>query len=280
MVAVSGGVDSVVLLDLLSKQPDLELIVSHYDHGIRADSSEDRQLVATLSHKYGLKYEFTEGKLGAKASESQAREARYEYLRQVCKKHRATGVITAHHKDDALETMAFNLLRGTRRKGVNSLKSRQGILRPLLPYSKQEIRDYAVQHNLQWREDSTNKNEKYSRNWIRRKLLPKLTPRQKDALTSSYAAAVDRNYELDTALQQQLKSLENGEGLDRRKFIALPYSVACEVMADWLRQNRLEFDRKLIDRLVVSVKTLLPGKKVSVSKHVDLAIGAGAIKLQ
>jgi tRNA(Ile)-lysidine synthase len=279
VVAVSGGVDSVVLLDLLVQQPELELVVAHFDHGIREDSTEDRFLVATLSQNYGLSYEFTEGKLGSRVSEDQARQARYDYLRQVCKKHEATGVVLAHHQDDAVETLAFNVLRGTHRKGMSSLQSMDGILRPLMGYTKEEIYDYARRNNLKWREDSTNKDEKYTRNWIRRKLLPRLSKKQKRELTESYDKAKVRNQVLDEAVQAQMKEMAKGQGLDRRKFLALPYSVACEIMTAWLRQNGVQdIDRRLIDQLVVSVKTLPPGKKISLGQAF-LSIGPNSLDI-
>ncbi len=267
VVAVSGGVDSVVLLDLLVKQPELELVVAHFDHGIRDDSTEDQQLVATLSQKHGLKYEFKEGKLGSGVSEDAARQARHEFLQQIRNKHNATGVILAHHQDDAVETLAFNVLRGTRRKGMSSLQSTDGIIRPLLGYTKKDIYEYARANNLLWREDSTNADEKYTRNWIRRKLLPRLSKKQKRELTESYSAAKVRNQVLDEAVRAQLQDLRIGQGIDRKKFIALPYYVSSEVMAAWLRENEVqEIDRRLIDQLVVAVKTLPPGKKISLGQ--------------
>lgn len=273
VLAVSGGVDSVVLLDVLTQRPNTELIVAHFDHGIREDSTDDRQFVATLSQKYGLPFEFSEGNLGEAASEEQARQARYEFLQQVRKKHNAQAIIIAHHKDDALETMVFNVLRGTKRKGMSSLQSTDGIVRPLLDYSKQDIRDYATKNSLQWREDSTNKEEIYTRNWIRRKLLPKLSRRQKQDLVDSYTSSAKRNRMLDKVVQDQLDEIKTGDDIDRRKFASLPYSVASEVMAEWLREQGIkDFDSKLVGLLVVSAKTLSPGKRVSISHKVFLHI--------
>lgn len=279
VVAVSGGVDSVVLLDLLAGMDKLDLVVAHFDHGIRPDSSEDRELVATLSQKHDLTFEFGRGKLGSGASEDQARQARYEFLRQVCNKYKATGVILAHHQDDAVETLAFNVLRGTRRKGMSSLQSTDAILRPLMGYTKEEIYDYARRKDLVWREDSTNADEKYTRNWIRRKLLPKLSKSQKRELVQSYQLSKDRNKVLDVAVKAQLEAVARGQGLDRRQFIALPYSVASEVMVAWLSQNGVrDIDRRLIDQLVVSVKTLQPGKKISLGS-VFLTISSDSLDL-
>lgn len=271
VVGVSGGVDSIVLLHALTKLPDVMIIVAHYDHGIRDDSTYDCQLVATTSQKYNLDFEFMEGNLGRGASEEQAREARYAFLRQIRDKYNAAAIVTAHHQDDALETAAFNVLRGTKRKGMSSLQSTEDVIRPLMPYNKADIRKYADSQGLVWHEDSTNHDEKYARNWIRRSLLPRLTRNQKRQLEAAHAAARGRNNEVDEAVAAQLRELETGEGLDRQKFIALPYSVAAEVMVAWLRQQGVkDVDSKLIDVLVVSVKTLPPGKRISVGKNVFL----------
>lgn len=280
VVAVSGGVDSVVLLDLLSKKPRIELVVAHFDHGIRPDSSHDRQLVETLSQKYGLPTEIGEGKLGKGASEAQAREARYEFLRQIRDKHQAIGVVTAHHLDDAVETLAFNTLRGTKRKGVSALQSQAVIIRPLLPYSKTDLRNYAHKHGLRWREDSTNTDEKYTRNWIRHRLLPKLSRRQKRELTEAYHRSAARNRLIDEAIGTAMREVSNHKGLNRKKFIALPYPVACEIMAAWLGRHKVqEVDRKLIDIAVVSAKTLPPGKKISLDRKRSLKIEADSITI-
>lgn len=280
IIAVSGGVDSVVLLDLLAGHTDVELIVAHFDHGIRDDSWEDRQLVETLSQKYQLTFETDEGKLGPGVSEEEARLARYAFLQQIRKKHRAVAIVMAHHQDDALETAAFNLLRGTRRRGVTALRSTDDIVRPLLDYRKDDIKRYAHMNNLVWREDSTNSDQRYARNWIRRTLLPRLTNAQKRQLDEAYKSAKTRNDEVDKAILGQLEDLRLREGLNRQKFIALPYSVAAEVMAAWLRQYDVQnIDRRLIDVLVVAVKTLPPGKQISVRSGVFLTIGADRISL-
>src|SRR5690348_2939142 len=115
VVAVSGGVDSVVLLDILSKQPGLKLTIAHFDHGIRNDSYKDRQFVEGLAKKYQLLFVYKEGSLG-KASEAKAREARYEFLRKAQKDSGSQAIITAHHQDDLLETAILNMLRDSSRK--------------------------------------------------------------------------------------------------------------------------------------------------------------------
>src|SRR6185369_2891937 len=112
VVAVSGGVDSMVLLELLRQKPKLELIVAHFDHGIRPESGEDRKLVQRIAKHYELPFVYVEGHLGASASEALAREARYAFLRKVQAEQGAEAIITAHHQDDMLETAIMDLMRG------------------------------------------------------------------------------------------------------------------------------------------------------------------------
>jgi len=174
VIAVSGGVDSVVLLDMFARQASLaqfweyELVVAHFDHGIRSDSAEDELFVAELAKKYGCAFESRREELGAKASEDVARSQRYLFLRSVAKQYDAR-LVTAHHADDCIETIAINMVRGTGWRGLAVLDS--DIIRPLLDMSKQEIIEYAQEYQLKWREDSTNASDAYLRNRIRRKTI-------------------------------------------------------------------------------------------------------------
>lgn len=281
VAAVSGGVDSMVLLDLLATRSDLTLIVAHFDHGIRDDSVEDAALVAKAAHKYGLTCEVGSTKLGKRASEDEARRARYTFLRTICDKYQAAAIITAHHQDDALETMAFNVLRGTKRKGVSALQSRTDIVRPLLGYSKDEIRAYAAAHSIKWREDSTNDDMRYTRNWLRHNVLAKLSSDDKSRLMKLYGDMAESNPRIDQAIQEQLDRLGRDDGLDRQAFTMLPYAVAAEVMMSWVSQAGVsDVDQRLIDRLVVSAKTLPVGKQVSVAKNLNLVIDRRTLRLQ
>jgi len=177
IVAVSGGVDSVVLLDMLvtKKLPttyhllptNYQLIVAHFDHGIRQDSAGDAIFVAELAKKYGLQYITKREELGPNASEEKARDERYAFLRSVAEKHGAK-LVTAHHADDVIESIAINLSRGTGWRGLAVIDS--DVVRPLTDMNKSEILNYAKKHNLKWREDSTNSTNAYLRNRIRTRI--------------------------------------------------------------------------------------------------------------
>lgn len=268
VIAVSGGVDSMVLLDTLSKQENLELIIAHYDHGIRPDSSEDRKFVQSVAEDYGLTFEYEEGHLGETASEEQARIGRYAFLRTISEAYGAKGVITAHHQDDLIETALLNMLRGTGRKGITSLADGPYLLRPLLRVSKAQILAYAAKHRVRWREDSTNSDTRYTRNYIRSALVPQLTAPQRARLLSIITDMRTKNLEIDQEIAKILQ-LENGKKNRIRKYavIMMPHEVACESVAAWLRINGIgDFDRKLIERVVVAIKTYKTGRTADISK--------------
>lgn len=294
VVAVSGGVDSVALLDLLVKQAksqepraqssknsqlsakDFELVVAHFDHGIRSDSKEDRKLVANLSQKYNLPFEFNEGKLGKDASEEQARRARYEFLQQIRKKHNAKAIITAHHQDDLIETALINLMRGTFRKGLTSLGSTNHLIRPLLSFSKKTLVDYATRNKLTWREDSTNSDPRYLRNWLRNNILSELSQPMKTKLLTIHEGAKKTNQEIDHILDD-LVSKSNE--LDKTLITQSDHRVSLELIAQWLRNNKIEFDKKTLELTVVKIKTLGSAKYISLKQDAKILIGPSKLTI-
>lgn len=267
VVAVSGGIDSVVLLHILTRQiPAGRLTVAHFDHGIRQDSTEDRHFVSALARKYDVAFAFDEGHLGPDASEAQAREARYKFLRRAKQASKSDYIVTAHHEDDVFETAILNLLRGTGRKGLSSLSSRGDLYRPLTATPKAHIRAYAAKHGLEWREDSTNANTDYLRNYVRLNILPKFDDAARNRLRQLIGSTREVNVEIDSLLAEQLHLQPSGDILDRQWFIMLPHAVAREIVAAWLRRLGMAgFDRQLIERITMAAKTYAPGKQVDIN---------------
>lgn len=281
VVAVSGGVDSMVLLHMLTQQKASELIVAHYDHGIRDDSAEDRQLVEETAASYGLPFAYEEGELGSNASEAAARSARYDFLERVRVGHNAAAIITAHHQDDLLETAILNLLRGTGRKGLTSLGSGTQIIRPLLAIPKADLISYAKQHGLAWHEDSTNAGDAYARNYVRHQLIPRLSSDTRQQLISVLTQAQTINQDLDADLAALLASLSTENTLDRHLFNELPHGVAREVLASWLRRQGIaDFDRKTLERVTIAAKTKAPGARVDVLHDTSLLVTEGQLALR
>lgn len=279
VVAVSGGVDSVVLLDLLQRQPGLRLTVAHFDHGIRSDSAEDRRFVQQLAQTNGLPFVYQEGRLGASASEATARQARYTFLYQILQASAAEAIVTAHHQDDLLETAIINMLRGTGRKGLAALKGQGGLIRPLLGVPKTQVVAYARQQGLLWREDPSNQNVNYLRNYVRHQLLPRFSESDRQKLLGLIHQLEATNRELDGELARLL-NLHPANKIERLWFSQLPHAVAKEMMAAWLRQNGVRgFDRPMLERLVTAAKTAPAGRRFSIQKSVFLEVGQAELAL-
>lgn len=232
IVAVSGGIDSVVLLDQLHTTSEYELVVAHVDHGMREDSADDEQFVESLATHYTLPYESVHLSLGSGASEESARDARYEWLRSIQKKYAAEAIVTAHHQDDVLETMIINMLRGTGWRGLCSLAEHSQTKRPLLAKSKAEIIAYAIEHNLQWRDDSTNENTKYLRNYVRYRYAQRMDA----AMRKGFIALYEQQIVLKQEIGSEVASLQAVYGVDktlsRHLLIMSGPDVAAEIIQD------------------------------------------------
>jgi tRNA(Ile)-lysidine synthase len=281
VVAVSGGVDSMALLDLLRHKPGLKLIVAHYDHGIREVSELDRRFVQEAAMRHKLPFVYDKGNLGYGTSEEIARKARYDFLHRIRQASNARSIITAHHEDDLLETALLNLLRGTGRRGLTSLQSTDNILRPLLHVPKAELIAYARQKNLPWREDSTNIDQRYTRNAIRHQLMPGLAQDKREAMLRHIKRLHEINHELERELEHYLHLQTESKTLDRADFIRLPHIVAREVLAAWLRHNGIKsYDRKTLERLVVAAKTLRPKQRADVTRNKFMVLHANKLALE
>lgn len=280
VIAVSGGVDSMVLLDLLKHKPGLRLIVAHFDHGIRPDSHLDRKLVQDVTARHNVPFVHVHAGLGPATSEEKARKARYEFLNKVKKASGADAIITAHHNDDLVETAIHNIMRGTGRKGLSSLTSQPDIIRPLLKFPKRELQEYGKSRGLAWREDSTNQDTKYRRNYIRHKIVPRMGEPGLSRFKELVEKTHKLNKQVDFEIAKVLQKLEGKKALSRLIFINLPHAVAREIMAEWLRRNGIrQFDRKTLERLVVAAKTYKTGKKADIDSGHQLSVGKGWLKI-
>ena len=179
LLAVSGGVDSMVMLDMF-RHSALQFSVAHCNFQLRGqDSDQDQKLVEEYCYKHGItcfskKFDTkTEAESSNESIQMIARKLRFQWFEELMTFHSFDFLATAHHAEDSLETALLNLSRGT---GINGLKGILPIsgqkIRPLLPFTKAEIVAYAHKNDIVWREDSSNASTKYYRNKLRHLVLP------------------------------------------------------------------------------------------------------------
>jgi len=196
LVAVSGGADSLALLHLLhAAAPDLglDLVVGHTDHGIHPASGGWADAAAQTAAGLGLPFLIRHLALGASSGETRARTARYDALRAMQREAGALYLATAHHADDQAETVLFRLLRGSGPAGLAGIPARGplGLRRPLLPFSRAEVRAWLAQAHpgVAPVQDPANADERHDRVWLRRVAMPLLQGRFPDLGAALGAAA-------------------------------------------------------------------------------------------
>lgn len=255
----------MVLLDVVRQIPGVELVVAHVDHGVRTDSAEDAKLVEKFVMSHNLEYEVTKLGLGPDVSEEEARNKRYDVLRHLSKKYNARAILTAHHKDDIIETAIINMIRGTGWRGLSSLRSTGDIIRPFLSFTKAELAQYAEEHNVPWRHDSTNNDLRYLRNRVRLELLPNVSTESKEKL---YQYIVRQNELTELIDDEAMNWLTDNKLLDspvaslpRYELIMMPRNVAHELLQTVLRRKvGKSITRPLADRALLFVNVAKPHK--------------------
>ena len=266
ILAVSGGIDSVVMLHLLK---DEQPIVAHFDHGIRSNSHEDAAFVERLANEYGLQFEMRRAELGVKCSEASARVARYAFLRQLAEDN--DGVIcVAHHADDVLESIVINMIRGTGWRGLAPMSAAE-IERPLLGWRKSDIYRYAVEHNLSFRQDQTNTEGDYLRNRVRDKMrdLPKEI---KDKILELYARQVDLLRENEIVLKTLFSDIDLSR-CPKEILKDLPDDCAMEIMRYVLTEQGISLTRPQLKKCIEAIKNYSPNKRFSLDRKHFLEIG-------
>lgn len=185
VVAVSGGVDSIVLLDLLTHLPQHlkpACIITHINHHLRAESNEEEQFVRQLAESKGLPirvHQWEKASHPNSGIEEAARHIRYQFFSEVAREEKARNIITAHHKNDQVETIMMKWVRGSSLEEMVGIKEMRAsgndrILRPLLPFTKGQLIQHAKTKGLRWKEDMSNQSLDYSRNRFRHTILPYL----------------------------------------------------------------------------------------------------------
>lgn len=271
VVALSGGLDSVVLLHLLRFELDelnLDLRAAHYDHAMRPCSKADANWVSGLCSAWNvaLTSKRAEQKI---SSEEEARDARYSFFETVVPTD--AKIATAHHKNDQAETVLFRVARGTGVRGLRGILPKRGnLIRPLLPFSRSELEEYAAERGISWREDPTNKKLIYSRNVIRHVQLPALEaefPQAVDILARFARVAQSTHRRLNARAKEVAGELMLEEGerfslISREKLLELPGDLQARVLRFLLHKLGSVPDRANTERMVEFARSAGSGAEI------------------
>ena len=255
VLALSGGIDSMVLADLLLKAK-VEFVAAHCNFHLRGEESDgDEQFVRDYAERNGIQCfvkHFETEKYAAEQGvsiEMAARDLRYVWFEQLRQQLGYDKIVVAHHADDQAETFFINLLRGAGLNGLKGMKPQNGvIIRPLLWASREQIRKYAVENQILWREDHTNAESVYLRNKIRNQLLPafdELHAEARQGLYKSLEHLAAENELYRELLQEKLGQIIEYNGDIQR----IPYSAfliqhsSFQLLFEWLRQYGFNTDQ-------------------------------------
>jgi len=261
-VALSGGLDSVVLLDTVCKtHAENDIYAFHIHHGLQKPADEWLIFCEKLAKQYRAHFDFRLLHLNTEEAkgniEARARAGRYEALTDLCEEYGIADLLLAHHQNDQAETVLLQLLRGsgvaglsgmpTSRKIANQGARNQGITlwRPLLDQSRQELEAYAKEHKLKWIEDPSNQDRKYRRNAIRKDIIPKLEKIQPEALANMARSAQllgEAQTLLNRLAQQDGKTIFNKGQLRVVPLVTLAKDdlpAANNILRYWLQTQQL-----------------------------------------
>ncbi|RXT56281.1 tRNA lysidine(34) synthetase TilS [Lacticaseibacillus chiayiensis] len=255
LVAVSGGVDSMVLLDLAVRAPDLDVIVATFDHRLRPESQQEQAFVVATAAQYHVPVVtgVWHRKTMDAVSEAAARQARYDFLAASAEAHHVAVVMTAHHADDQLETVLFRLGRSGDPAALVGIRADQSwhgkrLVRPLLSYSKAEIRAYAQAHHIDFRDDASNTDMRYARNQLRHEVIPAYKKQNPQLLAHIQRFTVEQAGMLalaDAEVSRWLQRLQvDPVTIDWQAATRLPKAAQHVLLKRMLRQWQPETDEK------------------------------------
>lgn len=264
IVALSGGLDSIVLLDLLHKN-NLTTIICHVNYQLRGEeSNRDMNFCKDLAQKYNMPifvqivdtYDFAQkNNLSIQAA---ARKIRYDFFEEIRIKENADYILTAHHLDDNIETILFNLTMGCGFRGLHGILEKQNyILRPMLWASRIQIQHYAQLHKLQHVEDSSNLTDKYKRNYIRHNITPLLNNLNPN-LSQTFFENIQRFSQAEFLLLEKLDELKAQYYKIDKEIITIDLSQFAHhhsanlMLYEWI--NDLGFTASQIDNILEAAK--------------------------
>lgn len=280
VIALSGGVDSMVLLDvLLSSKLELNCIIAHVNHKKRLESDLEYQSIQELAHKLSIPFEGYEySSKGKNNFHNESRNQRYSFFKTVAQKYHTRKILLAHHLDDQVETILMRIVRGTSfsgYSGIGELRIDQNfeIIRPFLSISKEEIMVYALTNNITFYEDKTNQEDHYTRNRYRHAIIPLLkeeNPNLDDRIMQFRDYLLSANSVLEHLCDEFLKTQKDPSKLQLLSFNRLEKAIKYKILTKFINNstgNNVELKYEQLVELVKICHASTPNQSFSLGKN-------------
>jgi len=308
VLGVSGGPDSVCLLDTMSKiapKADLELIIAHVNYGLRGkDSDRDEEFVRKLGEEKGIKVEVLRDPIPLKGShpfgstlasrrgttaldqnghkrsdlhpsENELREIRYDFFEKIRKENEFDSIAVAHNMDDQAETFLMRIIRGSGLQGLSGMKYKTGeIIRPLLNISRKEILEHLKSQNQDYRTDRTNTTDIFFRNKVRNKLIPFIEKNFNPKIKETVFDATTSIAEDYSFLEEYVGELaRNQKEISVKKLLALHPAIQRRLLLHYIKEKKADLkdiEASHIDEILKALKSTKGKNQVVVFKGLKL----------
>ena len=275
VVGVSGGIDSMVLLNVLYTL-GYKLVIAHVNHNVRVESKDELIFVSNYAKERNIPFESTVlERINGVNFQDEARRLRYEFFFDIARKYNATKIATAHHLDDLLETVLMRISRGSNLYGYGGIKpiiyyGGISLVRPLLCVNRKEIKKYQEEKNIPFMEDATNSKDKYTRNRYRHNVVPILVEENPN-IYQNILRYSKQMYQAFDYIRKESKALyvKNKGEIFNEEFLNLDDAIKLDYISYILEQNNIpcSYNKILLIRNMIVNRS--PNGVVSISKDYD-----------
>lgn len=274
VVSVSGGLDSMVLLDFLRRM-DLNLVVVHFNHQQRRESTAEAKMVKDYCETHNLAYNYFKLNITSSDFQNRARILRHRHLEDVANRVKSPYILTAHHLDDLLESILISLTRGSNLLGYAGMRQENKIgnfiyVKPFLYHDKEALQEYAKRHDVSYMEDASNYSTEYLRNRYRLALVPIMKQENQNllAVVKQYNQQLLAAY--DAVRAETLEYVSEYENINIPKYRLLSQAVQEDIIAYYLEINNININYRLVSRIRNVLLSKKPNQTVNLSNQYQL----------
>ena len=300
LVAVSGGPDSICLLNILynlKEKLKIEICVAHVNHLIREEAKGDAEFVKEFCRSKNIEFFYKEynikeiAKIEKISVEEAGRNARYEFFEEIAKESSINKIAIGHNKNDLVETLIMNILRGTGTQGLKGILNKNGMyIRPLLDISREKIEEYCEKNNLKPRIDLTNFENNYTRNKIRNIVIPYLkkefNPNILQTLTRLSQIATEEQDFIDMEVEKYYKKIIINEETESIKISGKEFSrihIAIKkriilYIINKLFGNTKQIEKKHVEDIIKLIDNNIGNKYLTPNKNLKISIRKGIVE--